>query len=75
MYGARLYPPDILPGSFHFLRFGNFLQSRIQQFSEMGVNVIQNKEATPDGEKDREEEEKEEPEGENELVEPFKTRC
>src|SRR5260370_19645891 len=38
-------------------------------FSAMGVNVVQNEEATYDQEKDRKEEEKEEPEGENELVE------
>ena len=36
--------------------------------------MIQNKEATPDGEKDREEEEEEEPERENGLVEVLQNK-
>jgi RNA polymerase primary sigma factor len=42
------------------------MKIKVQQFSEIGVKVVQN-EAT--SEKDREEEEKEQPEGGNELVE------
>jgi RNA polymerase primary sigma factor len=56
------------------LRFGNFSAIKGEQFSEMGVNVVQNEEATSDEEKDREEEEKEEPEGDNELVEVMQNK-
>jgi RNA polymerase primary sigma factor len=56
------------------LRFGNFLQSKLQEFSEMGVNVVQNKESTPGEEKDREEEEEQEREGENGLVEVLQSK-
>src|ERR1700681_4426172 len=45
------------------------IEDILAMFSKMGVNVVQNEEATYDEGKDREEEEKEEPEGENELVE------
>src|SRR4051812_31781778 len=44
------------------------IEDVLAMFSEMGVNVVENEEATDDEEKDAEEE-KEEAEGENELVE------
>src|ERR1700680_722450 len=51
-----------------------FQQSKVQQFSEMDVNVVQNEEATSGEERDREEEDKEEPEGDNELVEVLQNK-
>src|SRR6202163_199929 len=51
-----------------------FQPSKVQQFIEMGINVVQNEEVTPHEEKDREEEDKEEPEGDNELVEVLQNK-
>src|SRR5437879_4207145 len=45
------------------------IEDILAMFSEMGVNVVENEEASEEEEKDREEDEKEEPEPENELVE------
>jgi hypothetical protein len=55
------YPPTV--GSFAAIR-QVFLQSKLHQFTEIGVNVVRNREATPDEEKDRAEEEEKQPEGE-----------
>jgi len=45
------------------------IEDILAMFSEMGVNVVENEEASEEEEKDREEDEKEEAEPENELVE------
>src|SRR4051794_7167093 len=45
------------------------IEDILAMFSEMGVNVVENEEASEEDEKEREEDEKEEPETENELVE------